>query len=131
VWQKAKKRFTFDLLNPFKPVNITHNNQREGDCNMAAQVNYTPELTATIIEQYQNGTDVESIAASIDKSVRSVRSKLVREGVYVAKPKTAAKRDQGPTKKELLNELESTGFDVVGFEGATKEAITRLIAMVQ
>jgi len=98
---------------------------------MAAQVNYTPELTATIIEQYQNGTDVESIAASIDKSVRSVRSKLVREGVYVAKPKTAAKRDQGPTKKELLNELESTGFDVVGFEGATKEAITRLIAMVQ
>lgn len=98
---------------------------------MAAQVNYTPELTATIIEQYQNGTDVESIAASIDKSVRSVRSKLVREGVYVAKPKTAAKRDQGPTKKELLNELESTGFDVAGFEGATKEAITRLIAMVQ
>ena len=98
---------------------------------MAAQVNYTPELTATIIEQYQSGTDVESIAASIDKSVRSVRSKLVREGVYVAKPKTAAKRDQGPTKKELLNELESTGFDVAGFEGATKEAITRLIAMVQ
>ena len=79
MWQKAKNKFTFNLLNPFKAVNITYNNQREGDCNMAAQVNYTPELTATIIEQYQAGTDVADIAASIDKSVRSVRSKLVRE----------------------------------------------------
>ena len=51
MWQKAKNKFTFDLLNPFRSVNITYNNQREGDCNMAAQQNYTPELTATIIEQ--------------------------------------------------------------------------------
>ena len=48
---------------------------------MAKAVNYTPELTATIIDQYQAGVDVADIAASIDKSVRSVRSKLVREGV--------------------------------------------------
>jgi Zn-dependent M32 family carboxypeptidase len=130
VWQKAKKRFTFDLLNPFKPVNITYNNQREGDCNMAAQVNYTPELTATIIDQYQNGVDVAEIAQSIDKSIRSVRSKLVREGVYVAQPKAKSAKVMGPTKKELLRDLEGTGFDVSGFEGATKEAITRLIAMV-
>jgi hypothetical protein len=38
---------------------------------------------------------------------------------------------QGPTKKELLRDLESTGFEVSGFEGATKEAITRLIAIAQ
>ena len=93
---------------------------------MATQ-NYTAEMTAAIVEQYQQGTDVTAIADSIGKSVRSVRSKLVREGVYVAKPKPAAKRDQGPTKKELLNDLEATGFDVAGFEGATKEAIVRLI----
>jgi transposase-like protein len=130
VWQKAKKRFTFDLLNPFKTVNITYNNQKEGDCNMAAQQNYTPELTATIVDQYQNGATVEDIAASIDKSIRSVRSKLVREGVYVAQPKAKSTKVMGPTKKELLRDLEGTGFDVSGFEGATKEAITRLIAMV-
>ena len=70
MWQKAKNKFTFDLLNPFKAVNMTYNNQREGDCNIAAQVNYTPELTATIIEQYQAGTDAADIAASIDKSIR-------------------------------------------------------------
>jgi len=93
---------------------------------MATQ-NYTAEMTAAIVEQYQQGADVDQIADSIGKSIRSVRSKLVREGVYVAKPKPVAKRDQGPTKKELLNDLDATGFDVAGFEGATKEAILRLL----
>ena len=96
---------------------------------MAAQVNYTPEVTANIIEQYQNGTDIAEIATSIDKSIRSVRSKLVREGVYVAQPKAKSTKVMGPTKKELLRDLEGTGFDVSGFEGATKEAIMRLIAL--
>jgi hypothetical protein len=95
------------------------------------QVNYTAELTAAIVDQYQNGVSVDEIATDIGKSVRSVRSKLVREGVYVAKAKPAAKRDNGPTKKELLIELENTGFDVNGFEGATKDAILRLIAHMQ
>ena len=94
-----------------------------------AQVNYSAEMTAQIISDYQNGVAVEDIAASIEKSVRSVRSKLVREGVYVAAPKAKSTREQGPTKKELLRDLENTGFDVSGFEGATKDAITRLIAM--
>ena len=93
-----------------------------------AQQNYSAEMTATIIEQYQAGVDVEAIATSIEKSVRSVRSKLVREGVYVAKPKAKSTKVMGPTKKELLKDLETTGFDVAGFEGATKEAIERLIA---
>jgi len=93
-----------------------------------AQQNYSAEMTASIIEQYQQGTDVTAIADSIGKSVRSVRSKLVREGVYVAKPKVTARQNgSGPTKKELLKDLEATGFDVSGFEGATKDAIVRLI----
>ena len=93
-------------------------------------VNYTAERTAQIVEQYQNGVEIDDIAASIEKSVRSVRSKLVREGVYVAKPKAQARKQEGPTKKELLRDLEATGFDVQGFEGATKDAITRLIGVV-
>ena len=93
-----------------------------------AQQNYSAEMTASIVSQYQAGVEVEAIAASIEKSVRSVRSKLVREGVYVAKPKAKSTRVVGPTKKELLKDLEATGFDVAGFEGATKDAIERLIA---
>ena len=67
---------------------------------MAKSVNYSPELTASIIEQYEAGVDVATIAADIDKSVRSVRSKLVREGVYVAAPKATARKSNEPTKKE-------------------------------
>lgn len=93
-----------------------------------AQQNYSAEMTAKIVSDYQNGVAVEAIAESIEKSVRSVRSKLVREGVYVAKPKAKSTKVMGPTKKELLKDLEATGFDVAGFEGATKDAIERLIA---
>ena len=92
--------------------------------------NYTEELTAKLVNDYQAGLPVEEIAEAIGKSVRSVRSKLVREGVYVAseKPK-AAKREEGPTKKEMLRELEELApFAVEGFMGATKEALSALIA---
>lgn len=90
--------------------------------------NYTPEMTARIIEDYQSGVDVQTIANSIEKSVRSVRSKLVREGVYVAAPKKTARKTDEPTKKELLIQLESVApFPVTGFMGATKEAINDLI----
>ena len=34
---------------------------------------------------------------------------------------------QGPTKAELLTELAATGLEIKGLEGATKEAISRLI----
>ena len=40
------------------------------------QVNYSAEMTAQIVDQYQQGVEIESIADSIGKSIRSVRSKL-------------------------------------------------------
>ena len=95
---------------------------------MAKNVNYSAALTATIIEDYQNGVSVDDIAASIEKSVRSVRSKLVREGVYVAAPKKTARKSDEPTKKELLIQLEAVApFAVDGFMGATKEAINEML----
>ena len=96
----------------------------------ARKVNYSPELTGQIVSAYQAGTAVEEIAETIGKSVRSVRSKLVREGVYVAKEKVATRKVEGPTKKEILRNLDATGFDTKGFEGATKDALTRLLGMV-
>lgn len=92
-------------------------------------VNYTPEMTAKAIDLYQEGVSVEQIASAIKKSVRSVRSKLVREGIYVAAPKAKARKKDEPTKKELLNHLETIApFGVTGFMGATKEAINELIS---
>jgi hypothetical protein len=98
---------------------------------MAAEkkVNYTEAQVAQMIANYQAGESVEMIAESMGKAVRSVRSKLVREGVYVAAEKPAkSKREEGPTKKEMLRELEELApFPVEGFLNATKEAIQALI----
>lgn len=96
------------------------------------RVNYSEELTASIIERYQSGETVEQIAESVGKAVRSVRSKLVREGVYVATEKPKAAKVEGPTKKELLRELETLApFHVDGFMNATKEALQALIAYLK
>ncbi len=130
MWQIGKNKFSFHLLNPFKTDNISYNNQK-GANNMATQTNYSVELTSQIVSDYQAGTSVEDIASAIDKSVRSVRSKLVREGVYVAKPTQKSTKVMGPTKKELLIELnDNFGYDVSGLEGATKEAISHLMTVL-
>ena len=95
-------------------------------------VNYTADQIAKAIEMYQElgNEGLENIADSIGKSVRSIRSKLVREGVYVATPKKTASKQDGPSKKEILRDIEAKGFDVAGFEGATKMALTRLLGVV-
>ena len=93
-----------------------------------AKPNYDETMTTQIVDQYVAGTNLETIAESIGRSVRSVRSKLVREGVYVALPKPEkAEVVSGPTKAELLTELAATWLETKGLEGATKEAISRLI----
>lgn len=94
--------------------------------------NYTAEMVEQMVSMYNElGNDgLDQIAAELDKPVRSVRSKLVREGVYVASPKKAAAKQEGPSKKEILRDIEAVGFDVSGFEGATKAALTRLMGVV-
>ena len=44
--------------------------------NQTKTPNYTPEMTAEIVEAYQAGETVESIAQRTDKTVRSVVAKL-------------------------------------------------------
>jgi len=90
--------------------------------------NYTAAMVDQMVTMYNElGNDgIEDIAIELDKSVRSFRSKLVREGVYIASPKQSASKQEGPSKKEILRDIESFGFDVTGFEGATKLALSRL-----
>ena len=100
-----------------------------------ATVNYTDAQIAQMIEMYaEHGNEgLEAIATAIGKSVRSVRSKLVREGLYQAAPKKSAeKKDMGPSKKDLLNQLEDlVGFDVTPLQGATKEGLLNLISFAK
>ena len=59
---------------------------------MAQKVNYTPEMTTQIVDAYSSGMAITEIADRVGKSARSVRSKLVREGVYVAQPKKVTRK---------------------------------------
>ena len=96
-------------------------------------VNYSVEMTDKIISDYQDGIEISEIATAIGKSVRSVRSKLVREGVYIPQEKTSrSNKVQEPTKKELLRTLdELVDFSTVGLLGATKESILDLIKFAE
>ena len=94
--------------------------------------NYSVEMTDKIISDYQNGISVTEISESIGKTVRSVRSKLVREGVYIPQEKSTSKKVQEPTKKELLKVLDNlVDFSTTGLLGATKESILDLIKFAE
>jgi hypothetical protein len=99
----------------------------------AKKVNYSDEDVSRLHTMYaEMGNDgLDEIAKALGKSLRSVRAKLVRDGLYVAPEKSAkAPKDEGPSKKALLIELEAKGFDPKGFEGASKDAIKRVISLV-
>ena len=98
---------------------------------MAKTANYTDEQVQSITDMYNElGNDgLDQIAESVSKTVRSIRAKLVREGVYVAPVKSTTRKD-GPTKKELLRVLEvniGDNIDVANFMGATKQGIQFLV----
>jgi hypothetical protein len=104
--------------------------------NTAKKVNYSEQDVARLHDMYASlGNDgMEQIAAALNKSVRSVRAKLVRDGIYVAPEKgaTTSKKKEGPSKKEMIAELETVSpFPVDGFLGATKEAIGHLISFLR
>lgn len=93
------------------------------------QKNYTTDQTQQLLELYTSlGTEgLDEIATVMKKPVRSVRSKLVKEGVYVPSPKQDTKKS-GHSKKQLLNTLESiVGFDTTGLTGSTKQVLADLI----
>lgn len=94
------------------------------------QINYTKEQTEQLIALYQErGNEaLEDIAQELGRPLKSVRAKLVREGIYVAPDKAKRKLEDGPTKKELVRELSTlTGKPLNGIDAATKEALSELI----
>lgn len=64
-------------------------------------VNYTPEMTAQMVQDYRAGVAVETIASNLGKTVRSVVAKLSREGVY-QKKEYVTKNGDSPIPKDIL-----------------------------
>lgn len=96
--------------------------------------NYTEEQVTAIVAAYKAGDSLEAIAASIGKSVPSVRAKLAALKVYVSKAvKPASEKTPKENKDGLKSKLESLlGVELLNIESASKAALLALInAIVQ
>lgn len=99
--------------------------------------NYDKATTEKIVEAYTAGeTDaeraaiLESLAAEHGKTVPSLRAKLVREGVYIAKT-YKGKNGEKPEKKEdivqdIANLIAVPSTVLTGLEKATKNCLLAL-----
>lgn len=84
-------------------------------------VNYTPEQTAALVEQYINGATVEALAEAFGKSLRSITAKLSREKVYKAKT-YVSKTGEAVIKKDALADKMA---EVFGLTEAEADSLTK------
>ena len=97
---------------------------------------WNDENTQEAVDRYAESDKsikaLKEIADALDTSHRSVIGKLVHTGDYQVQDTSVSKKpkDEGPTKKEILNDLRARDFNADGFEGATKDALNRLSVLV-
>jgi len=93
-------------------------------------INYTPEQTAQIIADYQNGITVESIAQALGKSARSIVAKLSREKVY-KKKEYVSKTGETVQKKDEVSDYigQALGLNEADVTSLTKANKTALKAI--
>ena len=105
-------------------------------------VNYTPELTAEIVEAYQAGTNdeerdeiLENLSAKTGKGIKSIRQKLVREGVYIKKTYKAKTGNKAETKASIVEGIASamgvSSEKIESLEKATKPTLELMRAVLQ
>ena len=94
-------------------------------------VNYTDAQTATAKEMYAKGATVDSIAAAIGKTPKSITAKLVREGVY----KKAEKKVEGAgrtlktaTADAIGKVLKLSESDTASLVGCTKKTLDAIFS---
>lgn len=102
---------------------------------------YTEDQVSKMVSDYSAAdTDqaraevVDSLAEEFGKSVASIRSKLVREGVYVKKERTTKTGQPVVSKAELVQHIaDAMGEDVEvieSLEKATKVTLQKVLAAV-
>ena len=95
-------------------------------------VNYTAEQTAALVKGYTSGVSVETLAADMGKSVRSIVAKLSREGVYQKKVYTT-KNGEPVQKKDAVADaigavLRLTEAETESLTKANKTALAKIFA---
>ena len=94
--------------------------------------NYTQAQVAQITEAYNSGQSIDEIADAVGKSVRSVRSKLVREGVYVAQPRTTKTGEPVIAKIQYVNAIsEHFGVELPTLVKSGKQDLQRLAEVLE
>jgi hypothetical protein len=102
------------------------------------KVNYSPELTAHIVDEYSKGeTDAErteilnALSEETGRAVKSLRAKLVSLGVYVkVTPVSKVTGDKPETKETIVSGiakiLNVAPTTLASLENATKKALCNL-----
>lgn len=94
-------------------------------------VNYTAEQTAQMVSRYVGDkATVETIAQELGKTVRSVRAKLSREKVYVAKTYVSKTGEKVEKKDETADAiglvLKMTEPEIESLTKANKTALRKI-----
>ena len=90
------------------------------------QANYTPEAVAILSSRYSAGESVDAIAASMGRTVASVRAKLASLGLYKTKAKPEGKKG-GVTKAQVVSDIAAiVAGDKNGLESLTAATMADL-----
>jgi putative heme iron utilization protein len=94
-------------------------------------VNYTPEMTAKMVEAYKASptkATVEALATEFGKTVKSVVAKLSREKVYV-KAEKASETKRVPKEALVAEIAEKLGVNAEKLDGLEKVSAAVLKAV--
>ncbi len=100
-------------------------------------VNYPPAMTLKIVAAYKKGKTeeerediLETLSIQHGKGVKSLRAKLVREGVYIKKEYKTKAGDKPETKENIVKGLASllgvAAKELAGLDKATKKTLDLL-----
>ena len=99
--------------------------------------NYTDEMVEQMVADYQDNPTKETVAVlarQFNKTTRSIVAKLVREGVYIAQPRTTKTGAPVVRKSEIVAEIQTELGAQGGFpslEKASKADLQNLLALIQ
>lgn len=93
---------------------------------MTTAVQYTAEQTTQVLQLYAAGVSPEEIAQTMERSTRSIISKLVREGVYQAPPKAQPRLKKLDMIQQIAEHLDLEPEQLESLEKATHGALQLL-----
>jgi hypothetical protein len=130
--------FTIDTIVTSKQANRFMKAGRPAAAAKGNVVNYTPEQTAMMLEQYTanpTADTVAKLAKALGKTARSIIAKLSREKVYKAKTYATKTGEAVISKEALADKLtklaDLTAAEADSFTKANKTALKKIVALLE